>query len=322
MPLSINGIILEDDVDYPLLGKIVFNVDRITDELTGNFITFDRLTYLPTGLAALTVPSNTTTCNVNDAIQLQDYNTTLSPPLVHSEVRLGGNPLTLYGLEFNSTETIATTISNDNGNDMNITAGGTLTITADDNITLTSSGLGNINLDAPNVDSYTYAMPICFTRERSDTFTYNYNGTGVLQTWELVYTTSFGIPTQFVADSPALGYTSTYWKIDVALNCYNNTTTADKGIAIYIDFEDTASNIYSPLAYNLTTPYAVYQPASTFTNAPQPPFQNFNWTDVIDLAGLATTGAVPLNMRLWWAGDATLTCNFYIVVTLTRTNLA
>ena len=99
MPLSINGIILEDDVNYPLLGKIVFNVDGILDELTNNTITFDTLTYLPTGLAALTVPTDGFTCNFNNSIQVQDWEPVALPPappvppLVHSEAKLGANPL-------------------------------------------------------------------------------------------------------------------------------------------------------------------------------------------------------------------------------------
>jgi len=315
--IASTGISLKWDILTTAVETIISPLD-ITDVTTGNVITMARLTYLPIGLAALTVPSNTTTCNFNDAIQVQDYNTTLAPPLVHSEAKLGANPLGVYGLQFTSTEIIATTISNDNGNDMNITADGNLTITADDNITLTSGGLSNINLDAYNVNSFNFAMPICFTRERSDTFAYTFAG----QTWELVYTTSVAVPSQLFSDNTN-PYTSSYWKIDFALNCFNNSSIGDKGLAMYIEFEDQALATYLPNAYNLNTPYAVYQTSSLFTNAPQPPFQNFNWSDVIDFSGLVNSGSgnVPLNMKLWVAGDSAFTCNFQMVMTLTRTNL-
>jgi len=304
---STKSIILESE-DYPLLGRININPLEIIDELTTNSITFEKLTYLPIGLGALTIPSNGTTCNFNDAIQIQDYNTTLAPPVSHSEAKLGANPLGFYGLQFNSTEIIATTISNDNGNDMNITADGNLTITADN----------NINLDAYNVNSFNFAMPICFTRERNDTFAYTFAG----QTWELVYTTSVAVPSQLFSDN-INPYTSSYWKIDFALNCFNNSSIGDKGLSMYIEFEDQSLATYLPNAYNLTTPYAVYQTSSLFSNAPQPPFQNFNWSDIIDFSGLVNTGSgnVPLNMKLWVAGDSAFTCNFKMVMTLTRTNL-
>lgn len=131
--------------------ETIFTPLDITDVNTGNSITMDRLTYLPIGLSALTVPTDGLTCNFNDAIQLQDYNTTLSPPLAHSEVKIGSNPLTFYGLQFNSTEAITTTISNNNGNDLNITGSNQLNLVANDNVNLypgvncliQTSGVGN-----------------------------------------------------------------------------------------------------------------------------------------------------------------------------------
>ena len=154
--------------------------------------------------------------------------------------------------------------------------------------------------------------------------TYNYNGTGVPQTMEQVYFTSFSIPIDFVAGS---SYTSTYWKIDFALNTWNNTVTADKGIALYFTLQDaTATFNMSPQTYNANTPYAVYQPASTYVaGSGNAAFQNYNWTDWIDLSPLVGggSGAVPLTLFLNFAGDsAFLTpCNFQMTVTLTRTNL-
>lgn len=194
-----------------------------------------------------------------------------------------------------------------------------ISLTANDNITLNSNGLGNINLDVPNIDSYTYSMPICFTRERSDTFSYTSGG----QTVEIVYTTDFNIPYQFVAENPLFGYTSKKWKIDFSLNCFNCSNLGDKGIALFIVFQDQASTYYLPNNYNPDTPYAKWQNGSTYSSPAYGGFQNFNWTDYIDLSGLSGTGSgnVPLIMTLAFAGDSGFSCNFHMTCTLTRTNL-
>jgi hypothetical protein len=213
------------------------------------------------------------------------------------------------GLVFGSS-TVPTTISNGGGQDLSITADGVLQL---------GSVVANIaNFNTYNINNFGYAMPICFTRERADNFTYNFGG----QVWENVYTTSVNVPSQLFTDS-SVSYTSSYWKIDFALNCYLNSSTGDKGLAMYIEFEDQSSTPYLPNVYNLNTPYAVYQTASTFTNSPQQPFQNFNWSDIIDFSPLTASGSgnVPLNMKLWIAGDNSFTCNFSMVMTLTRTNL-
>ena len=176
-------------------------------------------------------------------------------------------------------------------------------------------------MDAPNIDSFGKATPICFTRERADTFSYTLGG----QTLEQVYTTSFNIPQQFVADSPVPGYTSTIWKIDFALNCWNCSNTGDKGLALYFTLQDATTSInMSPQTYNANTPYAVYQPSATYTSGGgNNQFQNFNWTDWIDLAPLVSGGGgvLPLNILLNFAADNAFTCNFQMTVTLTRTNL-
>lgn len=195
-------------------------------------------------------------------------------------------------------------------------------ITSLTDLTLTpNSGLGNINLEADNINSFGYATPICFTRERLDTFSYTLGGQNV----EQVYTTNFNIPQQFVADSPATGYTSTIWKIDFALNTWNNSNTGDKGTALYFTLQDATTTFnMSPQTYNANTPYAVYQPTSTYVaGSGNNAFQNYNWTDWIDLAPLVSGGAgvLPLNLLLNWAADNPLTCNFQMTVTLTRTNI-
>ena len=329
--ISETGISFKRDLLTVPIETIITPLD-ITDVNTGNSITMDRLTYLPIGLGALTIPTNPTnptTCNFNDAIQLQDYNNTPSPPPTHSEVTIGSNPSTLFGMNINTNTGTPFTITGDTGLTANITDDISLTsitksitLTAEDNLSLVSSALGNINLDAPNINSYSYALPICFTRERVDGFSYNLGG-GSPQTFENVYTTNFALPYQFVSDTPQSGYFSSYWKIEVALNCYNSTNLGDKGLAFYIAFEDQSSNIYLPLAYNDVTPHAKWQNPSTYNNGSWNNFQNFNWTDLIDLSALSGTGSgtVPFNMRLWCAGDTNFSTNFNLVVTMTRTNL-
>lgn len=328
LSISQLGITLKRDILTTPIETILTPLD-ITDVNTGNTISFDDLTYLPIGLGALTVPSNTTTCNFNDAIQVQDYDFTLAPPLTHSEVKIGSNPSTLFGMNINTNTGTPFTITGDTSltanitDDINLTSvTKSITLTAEDNLSLVSSALGNINLDAPNINSYSYAMPICFTRERVDGFTYNLGG-GSPQTFENVYTTNFALPYQFVSDTPQSGYFSSYWKIEVALNCYGSTNLGDKGLAFYIAFEDQSSNVYLPLAYNDVTPHAKWQNPSTYNNGSWSNFQNFNWTDLIDLSALSGTGSgtVPFNLRLWCAGDTNFSTNFNLVVTMTRTNL-
>ena len=326
--IASTGLSLKRDILTTAVETIITPLD-ITDVNTGNIITMARLCYLPIGLGALTIPTDGTTCNFNDAIQLQDYNATPSPPPTHSEVKIGSNPSTLFGMNINTNTGTPFTITGDTSLTANITddisltsVTKSITLTAEDNLSLVSSALGNINLDAPNINSYSYAMPICFTRERVDGFTYNLGG-GSPQTFENVYTTNFALPYQFVSDTPQSGYFSSYWKIEVALNCYGSTNLGDKGLAFYIAFEDQSSNVYLPLAYNDVTPHAKWQNPSTYNNGSWSNFQNFNWTDLIDLSALSGTGSgtVPFNMRLWCAGDTNFSTNFNLVVTMTRTNL-
>jgi hypothetical protein len=239
---------------------------------------------LDQALQALEPAPNATTVQFNNSILLQD-------PLVLT------TSLTLDPSSITSLDALTLTTGND------------ITLTAGSNI---------INLTSYNVNNFGYAMPICFTRERADNFTYNLGG----QNWEKVYITSVNVPSQLFTDSSS-SYTSSYWKIDFALNCSQNSNLGDKGIAMYIEFEDQSLGTYLPNAYNLNTPYAVYQTASTFTNSPQQPFQNFNWSDIIDFSPLTASGSgnLPLKLNLWVAGDSAFTCNFNMVMTLTRTNL-
>ena len=206
-------------------------------------------------------------------------------------------------------------------NEVEISSGNVMNLTSADAMTLsTGAGLYNINLNAPNVLSYKYAMPICFTHETSSNFSYALGA----QQMENVATFIYPIPVEFVALAPPLtSYASPNWKMEVALNCYNCTVTGDKGLAMYIEIEDQSSALYTPVIYNALTPYAVYQNISTFTNGANSNFQNFNWTDYVNLGGLYGTTAsnLPLNIRLLIAADSPFDAKYHFCITLTKTNI-
>jgi len=197
---------------------------------------------------------------------------------------------------------------------------GLVDITAGTDISLTAgAGIGTISLDGANVNSFGYANPICFTRQRTDAFSYSLAG----QIFEMVYQTSCQIPQNFVSNAPLPSYTSSIWKIEFALNCFNFSNPTDKGIGIYIDFIDTATNVYTPIIYNATTPYSADQKNFGYSSGAGNPYFSFNYTDYVDFALLYNTATAnfPLDVRINFAGDAVLTSNFNMVVSLTRTNL-
>ena len=183
---------------------------------------------------------------------------------------------------------------------------------------INNAGLGDIVFNSPNLNSNGYAIPICFTTlQLGNNFNYDSGG----QNFENVYHMDYNIPYQFISDSPLSGYTSNIWKIDFALNCYDCSTTGDNGVALYIEFNDQSSNIYTPFTYNLNTPYAVYQNSSTFSGV-HSNFQNFNWSDFVSFENMTGTGSdnLPLSMALYWAGDSTTSNKFNLTLTLTKTN--
>jgi hypothetical protein len=320
------GITLKRDILTTPIETILTPLE-ITDVNTGNSISFDDLTYLPTGLGALTVPSNPTTCNFNDAIQVQDYDFTLAPPPSNTQAKLSANPSTFLGIQFTSTETIQTTISNDNSNTLAINSAGNLELDAlgsldlesENSITLTSNLLYNINLDVPNVNSFGFSMPISFTKQRTDSFSYGLGG----QNFDLILQRDFAIPQQFVSISPmVISLTSTIWKIDFAFNMFQVSSMTDKGMGIYIDFIDATSNVYTPITYNLNTPFSIDRKDFGY-GAGNGPYIPINWTDYVDLAPLYNTGTAnfPLDMRIYFAGDSSLSSSYNMLLTLTRTNI-
>ena len=328
--ISQTGISFKRDLLTTPIETIITPLD-ITDVNTGNSITMARLTYLPIGLGALTIPTiGGTTCNFNDAIQLQDYNNTPSPPPTHSEVKIGSNPATLYGMNINTTTASPFNIAGNTGlsviinEDISLTSTTkSVTLTAEDNINLASSALGNITLDAPNINSYSYAMPICFEVRESGTI--NYGGG---QTLTNVFITNVNIPPNFVVDSPISGYTSSIWRIGFTIQTWNagggQNNSSDKALAYYINFNDQNSNFYTPFLITDTTPYCKHNNNSTWSGGgSNSEFQSHTWTDYIDFSGLATTGSgnLPLKLNLWLATDNPKDFTFTFVCSLTRTNL-
>ena len=290
--LTDKGIVLDYDlVGVPKRFKINPGGMNWTDGINTFNTNLDKLCALEIALPALQVAPNPTTIKFNDTILLDNG---------------GGNTLTM-----NPTSLICS-------NNMLIDSGTAIDLDAEESITLTSNLLYNINLDAPNVNSTGFSMPICFTRQRTDTFTYSLGG----QTFDMMYQTSCQIPQEFISLNPSTGYTSTYWKIDFALNCFQFSNPTDKGIGCYIDFIDAASNIYTPITYNANTPFS-YDKRFGYSSGANPPFMSFNWTDIVDFSSLVNTGTAyfPLDVRLYFAADAALSTQFNMLITLTRTNL-
>ena len=228
---------------------------------------------------------------------------------------VGGYDMTLQSssqINFNSSDNIninagVNLFATCSDNIIMATTTDSISFIANNNLSLVSNALGNINLNAPNINSNNYAMPICFTTSvLSNNFNYDFGG----QNFQNVYHLDYNIPYQFISDSPLTGYTSNIWKIEFALNCYDCATTGDRGVALYIEFNDQASGIYTPLTYNLNTPYAVWQNPSTFSGV-HSNFQNFNWTDYVDFSAMVGTGSgnVPLSMALYWAVKSGKRCS-------------
>ena len=306
---------------------MIFSSDNF--DYNGSSVDYSRVN----ALRAVCPSVNPTILGVNHTISLQNNDVVASATHI---ISLSSEDPSIvgehFGIDYFSTtnDNFLVTSSTSGSIILNNASGGSIISGDANNILGHSCSLqvvpttDTIKLDAWNINSYAYSMPICFTRERNDTFSYNFNGTGVPQTIEQVYQTSINIPIEYVAESPSPSYTSTIWKIDFALNCWNSSVTGDKGLALYFTLQDaTASINMSPQTYNANTPYAVYQPSSTYVaGSGNNAFQNFNWSDFIDLAPIQGqgSGALPLNLLLNFGADNTFTCNFQLVITLTRSN--
>jgi hypothetical protein len=97
---------------------------------------------------------------------------------------------------------------------------------------------------------------------------------------------------------------------------------SDKGMGIYIDFIDSQSNVYTPITYNVNTPFSIDRKDFGYGAGANAPYIPINWTDYVDLATLYNTGSsnFPFEMRIYFAGDASISSSYNLLLTLTRTN--
>lgn len=211
-------------------------------------------------------------------------------------------------------------------------AGGTMTgpIHSDSNLDLTatydvqliSDPNGNINLIAPNVNSYGYAMPICFDFHEIDR-TYNYTPGG--QTWEKIWQQDVFLPEPFFSFNPTSGYSSVKWRIDFTINTWSDGSgdnSSDKALAYYIMFEDQAATPYVPTIITSSNPFCRHNNNSTWSGGgPLTNFQPFSWTDIIDFGGLVGSGSnlLPLRFQVYFAADNPKNFNFSYKCGLTKT---
>ena len=198
------------------------------------------------------------------------------------------------------------------GNQVNITSmDGILNLTASNSninlnaltdITIQSNGLGTINTNAPNSNSYGNALPICLNKFKNGTWSYTLGG----QVFQDVFAGSpitIALPTQFFAESPTSGYTSTMWQINFDMNCWNFANAGDKGFAIYLSFIDNNANLYEPFLYNNLTPYCKWDNPPTFNGA-FTQFKSINFCDYIDFTGLVGSNDSNIRLQMNIAGDS------------------
>ena len=317
---STKSIILESE-DYPLLGRIDFNPLEIIDELSGNSITFQRLCYLPIGLASLEAPPNPTTLHIQDTILidklLNDFSNTLTNDNITILNNLTSETVIIQNNSISNNSTLNPFI-------IQKTGGQNLNIQFDTNITIDAFSQGDIELTAPNINSYGYSMPICFdilTINR----TVNYSSGG--QTWLLAWVENANLPKYFFTENPLSSYTSSNWRIDFTINTWNNggqNNSSDKALAYYIEFEDQNSNIYTPIMFNSITPFCCHNNNSTWSGGGSiTEIQPFTWTDYVDFSGLIGTSSsnLPLKINLYCAFDNPKDFTFNMKVGLTRTNI-
>ena len=306
-----------------------------------DFTTFPQIVNLANALSAVELPPVATTFKVNDTIMVSatvgeealltpsglTFNTLANPSIIQNS---GGYDLTVQS----SSQLVLNSYDNINMNagvGLLVSAGDYISMTAnndfisfqaDDDITLNSAGLGNINLQAPNINSYGFSIPICF--DVYDTNVINYGGG---QTLTNVFITNCNIPPNFIVDTPQSGYTSNKWKIDFTLQTWNaggQNNSTDKALAYYINFNDQSSNFYTPVLFNDITPYCKHNNNSTWTaGGSNAEFQSHTWTDYIDFSALVGSGSgnLPLKLNLYMGSDNPKDFTFKLLCSLTRTNI-
>jgi hypothetical protein len=315
--LTDKGIVLDYDlVGIPKRFKINPGGMNWTDGINTFNTNLDKLCALEIALPALQIPPDSTTMKLNDTLLLNNG----------SADTLTLNPT---NITFATTSATATNISNNNSQALIITGDGALYLTSNQtNLALTASsgditadvnGVGNILLNAPNINSFSYAMPICFDVRDSGSISY-----GGGQPLTQVYQTNVNFPPEFFTETPTSGYTSTTWRIDFTLHTWNaggQNNSSDKARAHYIDFQDQNGNFYTPYIFDATTPFCYRNIDSTWTaGGSNGEFIPFSWTDYVDFNGLVSTGAgnLPLKLNLYMGSDNLKVFTFKLVCSFTR----
>lgn len=199
-----------------------------------------------------------------------------------------------------------------------ITSASNLDLVAPGNINIQSTSSGDIVLNALNLSSYGFALPICFDFYEIDR-NYSYSGG---QNWEMIWQQDVTIPPQFFSETPVSGYASVKWRIDFTINTWNNgsgNNSSDKFMAYYIIFEDPNGNPISPLLINNQTPFCRHNNNSTWNGGGLSEFQPFSWTDLVDFSGFVGTQSSQLRFKVYFAADNPKNFNFSYKVGLTKT---
>jgi len=318
--ISKTGLSLKRDLLTIPKETIITPLD-ITDVNTSNSISFDNLTYLPIGLGALEAPPNLTTLHIQDTILIDKLLNDFSNTLTNDNITILNNSTSETVIIQNNSISNNSTL---NPFIIQKTGGQNLNIQFDTNIIIDAFSQGDIELTAPNINSYGYSMPICFdilTINR----TVNYASGG--QIWLLAWVENANLPKYFFTENPLSSYTSSNWRIDFTINTWNNgsqNNSSDKGLAYYIEFEDQNSNIYTPIMFNSITPFCCHNNNSTWSGGGSiTEFQPFTWMDYVDFSGLIGTSSsnLPLKINLYCAFDNPKDFTFNMKVGLTRTNI-
>lgn len=203
-----------------------------------------------------------------------------------------------------------------------ITSASNLDLVASNDVNVQSSNNGNIALNALNLTSYSYALPICFDFYEIDR-NYVYSSGG--QNWEMIWQQDVYVPSQFFSESPASGYATARWRIDFTINTWNwggGNNSSDKALAYYLLFEDQSSNPYPPLLITPVNPFCRHNNNSTWSGGGSlSEFQLFSWTDMVEFSGLigTSTSQLPLRFKVYFAADNPKDFNFSYKVGLTKT---
>jgi hypothetical protein len=236
--------------------------------------------------------------------------------------------LTAYYLQFNNS-VVTPLIDIDGSNRLELNGNGTsISVNSKDQFAYIGDNTGaghstqiivsdpNYSVDFNNAKNLTatfssqpFYLPICFSSKSGGSATYV-----APSTWVQLHHFSIPFPSLLV-DNDNL---NTTWKIEFQLQTTNMTDQANKELAIYIDFQDISTNIYTPFLFNQNTPFTTNKNPSTYS-ASSTQSENYGWTDYVDFSGM--NGATPIEFQLWWFANGTNNFDFSLLVTLTRTNL-